>query len=110
MRLDRDAIAFPKLDDTQIAALARFATLRTVQSGETSARPAIAHSKIRLSALSSRSPIVSSGCTTSPSSEIKKAKRESSSRSRLNLRASTVSSFIDDGLGDDEEVLARNHT
>lgn len=35
MRLDRDPIAFPKLDDTQIAALARFATLRTFQSGET---------------------------------------------------------------------------
>jgi thioredoxin reductase (NADPH) len=33
--LDHDPAAFPKLDDTQIAALGKFAKLRTVQPGET---------------------------------------------------------------------------
>jgi len=35
MALNRDPTAFPKLDDAQIAALGKFASLKTFQVGET---------------------------------------------------------------------------
>jgi thioredoxin reductase (NADPH) len=35
MAINHDPIAFPKLDDVQIAALGKFATLKTFQVGET---------------------------------------------------------------------------